>query len=94
MVGDQTSLERTCACIEISKIVYEVVILITPRGFERVIINDKKMQCMAELDKFCPSFGYVALSYDEANARDMWTNARLENKSLNTLGGHSSISVG
>lgn len=25
---------------------------------------------------------------------DMWTNARLENKSLNTLGGHSSISVG
>lgn len=28
LVGDQKSLGRTCACIEISKIVYEVVMLI------------------------------------------------------------------
>lgn len=33
-----------------------------PHGLERVILNDrtKMMQCMAELDKACPSFGYVA----------------------------------
>lgn len=67
-----------------------------PHGFERVILEDCTGRCNAWLSwtGLCPSFGYVALYHDDnANAWDMWADARLENKLLNTLGGHSSIFV-